>query len=279
MTSEKGFGSPAAGDTFSQEAHMNVIWKKHCSQGDEILLMTADDHSLAHGVIVGGQSLRCGDQSLRCGDQLVFSSGLVGLDSPIYLKKEVSLVLAWSGRVIKGDFKPGSEVISVTKQGFSLGWITLSDKGARGERVDMSGPAIVETVSSVLPICFSTGRIIPDEPALLKHALVEFCLGYQFDMVFTTGGTGVGPRDITPEVTASVLEKRLPGFERVMTQTSVAKTPHGMISRAVAGIMGLSVVVNLPGSPKAVRENVIALIPALQHTIEKLHGDQSDCAQ
>lgn len=114
---------------------------------------------------------------------------------------------------------------------------------------------------------------------MLKATLVDCCLFQGFDLVFTTGGTGVGPRDITPEVTLPLLDKRLPGFERAMTQISLAKTPHAMISRAVAGTMGAALVVNLPGSPKAVRENLHAILPALKHAVEKLQGDQRDCGQ
>jgi molybdenum cofactor synthesis domain-containing protein len=95
----------------------------------------------------------------------------------------------------------------------------------------------------------------------------------------TTGGTGVAPRDITPEATLAVIEKRLPGYERAMTAASLAKTPHGAVSRAVAGTLGRAIIVNMPGSPKAVRECLEPLVPTLSHTLEKLHGDPSDCAR
>jgi molybdopterin adenylyltransferase len=237
----------------------------------EVLLAVGTDHALAGGVVHGAPRL-------RCGDVLAGAGGKIQLISRLRLSGE-SLCSAWTGRVLSDAFAAGEQECVLERSGFSLAWITLSDKGSRGERVDLSGPAIRETVAGAMDLCLATGVVIADEPLLLKDALVEFCLGHGFDMVFTTGGTGVGPRDITPEVTLPLLDKRLPGFERVMTDASMAKTPHGMISRAVAGIMGGSLVVNLPGSPKAVRENLGAILPALKHAIEKLQGDPRDCGQ
>jgi molybdenum cofactor synthesis domain-containing protein len=98
-------------------------------------------------------------------------------------------------------------------------------------------------------------------------------------LIVTTGGTGVAPRDITPEVTAGLVHKRLPGFEQAMMQASLAATPRAAISRAVAGILGSSLIINLPGSPKGVRENLAPLLPALDHTLDKIHGDPADCGR
>lgn len=243
---------------------------KNGMRGNGVLAMGVD-HVLAGGVLLDGPKL-------RSGDVLAFPAGKIQLLGRFYLPGQV-LCPAWTVRVVAGDIEAGDQECTVERSGFSLAWITLSDKGARGERVDASGPTIRETVALSMDLCLATGVIIPDEPLLLKETLVELCLGHGFDMVFTTGGTGVGPRDITPEVTLPLLDKRLPGFERAMTEASLAKTPHGMISRAVAGIMGGSLIVNLPGSPKAVRENLSAIAPALKHTIEKLHGDPRDCGQ
>jgi len=113
---------------------------------------------------------------------------------------------------------------------------------------------------------------------MLKSLLVDLSLKQGFDLIMTTGGTGVGPRDITPEATLAVIEKRLPGYERAMTRASLQKTPHGAISRAIAGTLGESLIVNMPGSPKAVKECLEPLLPTLKHTLEKLQGDPSDCA-
>ena len=176
------------------------------------------------------------------------------------------------------DAEPGRRECPVSRCGYALAWITLSDKGAAGKRTDESGPLIGEMTARHLDLNTVQGFIIPDEPSRLKALLSDLALGQGFDLVMTTGGTGVGPRDITPEATLAVIEKRLPGYERAMTGASLAKTPHGAISRAVAGTLGRTLIVNMPGSPKAVAECLEPLLPTLKHTLEKLQGDPSDCA-
>lgn len=183
-------------------------------------------------------------------------------------------------RILK-DFHADSLALpwTVAKQGYALAWVTLSDKGYVGAREDQAGPLIAELVGGDLSVALVQGYLIPDDPRRLRSLLVGLALEQQFDLVLTTGGTGVGPRDITPETTLSVIEKRLPGMETAMLQTALLKTAHAVISRAVVGTLGQSLIINLPGSPKAVRENLGALLPALRHTLAKLQGDQSDCAQ
>lgn len=154
----------------------------------------------------------------------------------------------------------------------------MSDKGAVGEREDKAGPLIAEMIKNALPSVLIQGYLIPDECNELKALIMHLAHVSRFDLILTTGGTGVGPRDVSPEATMSVIDKRLPGFERAITAVGMEKTPHAMISRAVAGTIGESVVVNFPGSPKAVKESLEAVIPALKHTIDKLQGDKSDCA-
>lgn len=163
------------------------------------------------------------------------------------------------------------------RQGRALAWITLSDKGYQGQREDLSGPALEALVREHLPLCHSQGFILPDEPAPLKALLLELALGQGYDLICTTGGTGIGPRDISPEATLPLLEKRLHGFEQAMMQASLAKTPHASISRSVAGVVGGCIVINTPGSRKAVLENLAAVMPALAHALDKLHGDPADC--
>lgn len=175
--------------------------------------------------------------------------------------------------------RPGERLeLAQRSQGLSLAWITLSDKGSQGLREDKSGPVIEEVVRSRYDVSLATGFVLPDEPRALRALLTDLALTQGFDLVLTTGGTGLAPRDTTPEATLAVIERRLPGFEQAMTMSSLAKTPMGAISRAVAGTLGQAIIVNLPGSPKAVRENLQAILPALGHASEKLKGDPADCA-
>ena len=178
--------------------------------------------------------------------------------------------------------EPGRQSWAASKCGHSLAWITLSDKGYAGLREDRAGPLIVEVLDKQsggpLELAWAQGFLLPDEPERLRSLLSELALEQGFDLIVTTGGTGVGPRDTTPETTLTVIEKRLPGMEAAMLRASLRKTPHAMISRAVVGTLGRALIINLPGSPKAVRENLEALLPALDHALAKLQGDPSDCA-
>ncbi len=169
--------------------------------------------------------------------------------------------------------------LSVAKTGLTLAWVTLSDKGWLGKREDASGPAIDSMTREQLQVGFSRGFLLPDNVNGLRALLTDLALTQGFDLVLTTGGTGLAPTDLTPEATLAVIDKRLPGMERAMLQASLQKTPHAMISRAVAGSLGQSLIINMPGSLKAVRENLEAVLPALGHALAKLQGDPSDCGQ
>ncbi len=175
------------------------------------------------------------------------------------------------------DLPEGPLEVTARKTGYSLAWITLSDKGARGQRLDLSGPAIAEMVGSAMPLSHSQGFLLPDEAAQLRALLTELALSQGFDLICTTGGTGLSARDITPQTTAALLDTPLPGFTQAMLATSLAKTPHAVISRAAAGTLGQSIIINLPGSRKAVVENLAAVLPALPHALAKLQGDPADC--
>jgi molybdopterin adenylyltransferase len=160
---------------------------------------------------------------------------------------------------------------------FSVGILTISDKGAAGTREDLSGPEIKNIIVS-LPAEVKEYEIVPDSKDVIANKLKEWTDNKGIDLIITTGGTGVSPRDVTPEATREVIEKELPGMSEVMRMESLKKTPHAMISRAVVGIRHHSLIVNLPGSPKAVKENLQAILPALPHTLSKLKGDETDCA-
>jgi len=157
------------------------------------------------------------------------------------------------------------------------GVLTLSDKGSRGEREDLSGPEAARMLRAI-GIETVHSEIVPDEADLIAAKLVEFADVRKLDLVVTTGGTGVSPRDVTPDATLAIIDREIPGMAEAMRRESMLKTPHAMISRAVAGIRGTTLIVNLPGSPRGVRENLAVILPALQHAIEKIKGDPSDCA-
>lgn len=161
---------------------------------------------------------------------------------------------------------------------FSAAVITISDKGSRGQREDLSGPAIRELLAQ-LPAHISSYEVIPDDAQVIADRIVYCSDTLGVDLIVTTGGTGVGQRDVTPEATRAVIEKEVPGMAEVMRLEGLKKTPHAMISRAVVGIRGQSLIVNLPGSPRAVRENLLAILPALPHAIAKIKGDEEECAQ
>jgi len=159
----------------------------------------------------------------------------------------------------------------------SAGVITVSDRGSRGEREDKSGQEIVSMLKGIAATVVHT-IIIPDEKDQIKDALIECTDKKKLDLIVTTGGTGVSPRDVTPDATLEVIEKEVPGMAEAMRRESAAITPHAMISRAVVGIRGCSLIINLPGSPRGVRENLAVILPALKHAIEKIKGDDAECA-
>lgn len=160
---------------------------------------------------------------------------------------------------------------------FSLGILTISDRGAKGERKDLSGPEI-ERVLADFPARLEAYEIIPDEEALIAEKLKEYADQKKLDLILTTGGTGLSPRDVTPEATRRVLDKEVPGLAEAMRLEGTKITPMAMLSRAVSGIRGRSLIINLPGSPVAVRENLSIILPVLKHALEKIQGDPTDCA-
>jgi molybdenum cofactor synthesis domain-containing protein len=158
------------------------------------------------------------------------------------------------------------------------GVLVLSDKGFRGEREDTSGPALVAFLAE-------QGHprvqliVLPDERERIADALVQWVDNGHLDLILTCGGTGVSPRDVTPEATRDVIITELPGFGECMRSASREQSPHAIISRATAGIRGRTLIINLPGSPRAAIENLAAVWPAVPHAVAKIKGDQADCAQ
>ncbi|MCL5025861.1 MAG: MogA/MoaB family molybdenum cofactor biosynthesis protein [Chloroflexi bacterium] len=154
-----------------------------------------------------------------------------------------------------------------------VGILTLSDKAARGERVDTSGPAIARMLAAVhgeTTYAIVSQQIIPDERDLIETTLQEWADGV--DLILTTGGTGLGPRDVTPEATGTVIDRGVPGLAEAIRAESLKRTPFAMLSRGVAGAIGTCLIINLPGSERAVRESLAVVMPVLPHAVELLHG-------
>ncbi len=177
-----------------------------------------------------------------------------------------------------GELHVGDEIQNLGKDGFSVGIITLSDRASKGEYEDLTGPALEKYVSENLKTSFIRKEIIPDDTKKLELTLKDFADTQMLDLIITNGSTGISPRDIAPDVTMEVIEKRLPGFEEAMRAESFKITATAIVSRAVCGTRKNSLIINLPGSPKGAVENLSVIMPAIEHTIKKLQGDKSDCA-
>ncbi len=157
----------------------------------------------------------------------------------------------------------------------TFGIICVSDRCSKGLCEDQSGPLIKEILSDLSNV-FSY-LIVPDEKEEIKKALISLSDDEKADVIFTTGGTGFAPRDVTPEATLSVVEKLVPGIPEAIRLESLRITKNAMLSRAVAGIRGKSLIINLPGSPKAVRESLEVVLPVLPHAVKTLSGDTQSC--
>lgn len=151
-----------------------------------------------------------------------------------------------------------------------------SDKGAKGEREDLSGPAIVAKLQGLAEV--AAQEVVPDEKELLADRLIDYADRLKVDIIFTSGGTGLAPRDITPEATLAVCDRMVPGITDAMRLKSLEVTDRAMLSRAVSGVRGRTLIINLPGSPKAVRECLDVFLPVMDHAVETLRGEAYECA-
>jgi molybdopterin adenylyltransferase len=165
-----------------------------------------------------------------------------------------------------------------------FGILTASDRSSRGERPDLSGPALVNLVTSRGDIVVRAA-IFPDDLSALRDAIVTWCDSSEMDVMLITGGTGFAPRDVTPEATRQAMEREAPGLAEAMRAESLKVTPHAMLSRGVCGIRRKTIIINLPGSPKAAVENLQVVLPVLDHAAELLqespqaeshHGDRKE---
>ncbi len=157
------------------------------------------------------------------------------------------------------------------------GVLTISDRSSQGLREDKSGPELASMLQRH-GIEVAWTEVVPDEVSDIRRILIQWADEQGADLILTTGGTGLSPRDVTPEATTSVVDRQVPGMAEAMRAASMAKTPHAMISRAVVGVRGKTLIINLPGSPRGAVENLEAVLPALRHAIDKIQGDPSECA-
>ena len=159
-----------------------------------------------------------------------------------------------------------------------IGILTISDKGARGEREDISGKVIEEVVKKINGEV-KYYRVIPDEKEIIQEELIKAVDSLCLDLILTTGGTGLGKRDVTPEATLAIIEKEAPGISEIIRIKSFKKTNRAILSRGVAGVRKESLIINLPGSPKGVRESLEIILDALLHGIEVLKGQVTECGR
>jgi len=157
----------------------------------------------------------------------------------------------------------------------NIGILTISDKGSSGEREDKSGPVIREDVTAA-GFAVAKYEVVPDEKETIARRLAAWADGGAVDVVLTSGGTGLARRDVTPEATLAVIEREVPGIAEAMRAKSLTKTPMAVLSRAVAGLRGECLIINLPGSPKAVRECLEVVLPALAHAVEIIKGEVTE---
>lgn len=159
-----------------------------------------------------------------------------------------------------------------------VGVLTISDKGSQGKREDLSGNAVSDMLAGK-GYRVVKREVLPDERRRISETLAAWADKDALALIVTSGGTGLSPTDVTPQAMEDIIDYAVPGMAEVMRAAGLRKTPHAMISRAMVGVRGATLIINLPGSPKGGRENLAAVLPALNHALEKLSGDSTDCAQ
>ncbi len=160
---------------------------------------------------------------------------------------------------------------------YTIGIITASDKGSRGEREDISGKTIARLLKDIGTV--SAYVVIPDVQEIISQEIVRMADEEGIDLILTTGGTGLGPRDVTPEATLAVIDRIVPGIPEAIRAKSLEKTSRAMLSRAVAGMRGRTLIINLPGSPRGVEECLEVVLPSLEHGLAIMKGQASECAR
>ena len=249
------------------------------------------DGAFAENVIVSGvdiNSLGLGTR-LRLGKDVVMSISQIGktCHTPcriFYLAGDCIMPrlglfarVEAGGRVCPGD--PVEAFDIVDRDRLQAVVLTVSDRCSRGNAEDTAGPAVAKILTDSLGANIYRTAILPDEKDGIAERLKHYCDGHSIDLVLAVGGTGFAPRDVTPEAARQVIERLTPGLDEAMRTASLAKTPHAMLSRAVSGIAGSTLIVTLPGSERGAVENLQAVLPALEHGIAKLRGDPADCGR
>ena len=160
---------------------------------------------------------------------------------------------------------------------YKAGILTVSDSACSGNRTDTTGPAITAGIEQMEGFMVQFSHVVPDDSERIAALIVEWADERGIDLVITTGGTGLSPRDVTPEATAQVIHREIPGIAEAMRLHGLESTPRAMLSRAVAGVRGRTLIINLPGSPAGVREGMDVIKPILRHALDKINGDPTPC--
>ena len=249
------------------------------------------DGDFAENVILSGVDLNsCGlGTRLRLGEDVVLSISQIGkvchtrcrifylAGDCIMPRLGIFARVETGGAVRPGDRAEAFDIVD--RDALQAVVLTISDRCSRNEAQDTAGPAVAKILDESLGANIYRTAILPDEKETIAEQLKHYCDGHSIDLVLAVGGTGFSPRDVTPEAAREVIDRLTPGLDEAMRTASLAKTPHAMLSRAVSGIAGSTLIITLPGSQRGAVENLQAILPALGHGIAKLRGDPADCGR